>query len=126
MHALGGVLGALGAHFASFFRFRFLYRFFIVFLSILEGFWEGFGGQNCRKIDIFGDFLDMFYETFIFLKNSLIFSKIADEKHIDFDLFFMLFFVFFRTLETLKIVLPSRRELNFYKIAFFAIDEKRR
>ena len=24
----------------------------------------------------------MFYETFIFLKNSLIFSKIVDEKHI--------------------------------------------
>ena len=125
IHALGGVLGGLGAHFASFFRFRFLYRFFIVFLSILEGFWEGFGGQNCRKIDIFGDFLDMCYETFIFLKNSLIFSKIADETHIDFDLFLMLFFVFFRTLETLKIVLPSRRELNFCKIAFFALDEKR-
>ena len=70
LHALGGVLGSLGAHFASFFRFRFLYRFFIVFLSILEGFWEGFGGQNRRKIDIFGVFLNMFYETLIFLKNS--------------------------------------------------------
>ena len=99
--------------------------FDIDFSLIFRGFWEGFGGQNCRKIDIFGDFLDMFYETFIFLKNSLIFSKIADEKHIDFKLFLMFFFVFFRTLETLKIVLPSRRELNFCKIAFFALDEKR-
>ena len=55
----------------------------------------------------------MRYETFVFLKNSWIFSKLADEKHIDFDLFFMFFFVYVRTLETLKIVLPSRRELNF-------------
>ena len=39
-------------------------------------------------------------------------------------LMLMLFVVFFLTLETLKIVLPSRRELNFYKITFFTLDEK--
>ena len=38
VRALGGVLGALGAHFASFFRIRFLHRFFIDFFSISEGF----------------------------------------------------------------------------------------
>ena len=30
-HALGGLLGALGGHFASFFRLHFSYRFFYVF-----------------------------------------------------------------------------------------------
>ena len=49
MHALGGVLGALGVHFASFFRFRFLHRFFIDFFSISEGFWEGFGRAKRSK-----------------------------------------------------------------------------
>ena len=34
------------------------------------------------------------------------------------------FWCFFLTLDTLKIVLPSRRELDFYKIAFFEFDGK--
>ena len=55
-HALGGVLGALGAHFASFFPFRFLHRFFIDFFSISGGFWEGFGRPKWSKNRDFGCF----------------------------------------------------------------------
>ena len=69
--------------------------------------------------------MDILFESIILVKIGLIFNKIDGEKHMDFVLFFVLFFVFFRTLETLKIVLPSRRELNFCKIAVFALDEKR-
>ena len=53
---LGGFLGALGVHFASFFRFRFLHRFFIDFFSISEGFWEGFGRAKRSKNRDFGCF----------------------------------------------------------------------
>ena len=31
--------------------------------SIWDGFGEVLGGQNCQKIDIFGIFFDMFFET---------------------------------------------------------------
>ena len=66
----------------------------------------------------------MLLETLILVDFCMILDKIDDEKLIDL-LFFVLFFMFFLTLETLKIVLPSRRELDFYKIAFLALDEKR-
>ena len=52
-------------------------------------------------------------------------DKNNGEKHMDVQLLFVLVLVFFVTLETLKIVLASRRELSFYKIAFFVLDEKR-
>ena len=40
------------------------------------------------------------------------------------DPFFCSFFVDFQLLETLKIVLPSRRNANFYKIDVFAFQSK--
>ena len=91
----------------------------------MVGFGRVLGGQNGPKIEILGDFWGMFFETSILVEFCLIFGKNDSEKHVDFWLFFMLFFVFFRTLETLKIVLPSRRELNFYKIAFCTREEQR-
>ena len=118
-------MGALGAHFASFFPFRFLHRFFIDFSRFREGFGKDLGGPSGPKIEILGAFLDMLFETLILIEFLCFFDKTDSEKHIDFLLFSVLFLVFFLTLETLKIVLPSRRELNFYKIAFFALDEKR-
>ena len=42
-----------------------------------------------------------------------------------FWIFFFAVFTVFSTLESSKIVLPSRRELNFYKIEFFELDAKR-
>ena len=83
------------------------------------------GGPKGRKIEILDGFLNMLFEPIILVKIYLIFNKIDGEKHMDFVLFLVVLFVFFCTLETSKIVLPSRRELNFYKIAFFAFDEKR-
>ena len=74
-HALGGVLGALGAHFASFFVFV----FYIDFSSIFFGFWRGFGrvlgGQNGPKIEIFGIFSDMLVETLFLVE----FHEISDQ-----------------------------------------------
>ena len=66
---LGGVLGALGAHFASFFRLRFLHRFFIDFFSSLEGFGRGFGmpkGSKNRYLGCFGGyaFRDSIFDHF--------------------------------------------------------------
>ena len=83
------------------------------------------GGQSARKIEILGALGDIMLETFILVDFCMIFDKIDDEKYIDFLLCLLICLVFLLMLETLKIVLPSRRELNFYKIAFFALDEKR-
>ena len=41
-----------------------------------------------------------------------------------FELIFLGFFVDFLSLESLKIVLPPRRELNFYKIGVFVLSSK--
>ena len=68
----------------------------------------------------------MVFETSILIEFGLIFDKIVGGKHIVLGLFFVSLLVFFLTFETLKIVLPSRRELNFHKIVFFAFDGKRR
>ena len=65
------------------------------------------------------------FTKLIFVEFCLIFDEIAGEKHISFWLFLVSFLVFVLTFETFKIVLPSRRELKFYKIAFFALDGKR-
>ena len=46
---LEGFLGALGAHFAAFFRFHFLHRFFIDVFLISEGVWEVFGRPKWSK-----------------------------------------------------------------------------
>ena len=83
------------------------------------------GGQNGRNIEILGVFRDVLFETLILVKFCLIFDEIAGEKHISFWLFLVSFLVFVLTFETFKIVLPSRRELKFYKIAFFALVEKK-
>ena len=91
-HALGGVLGALGAHFASFFRLRFLYRFFIDFFSILEGFGAFLGGQNCQKIQILAVFGGMLLETLFLVEFCWIFDKNDGDKHMEFLLFFNMLF----------------------------------
>ena len=66
----------------------------------------------------------MLFETLILIEFLCFFDKTDSEKHIDFLLFSVLFLVFFLTLETLKIVLPSRQELEFYKINVFALSSK--
>ena len=81
------------------------------------------GGQNGRKIEILGVLGDIMLETFILVDFCMIFDKIDDDKYIDFLSFSMICLMFSLTLETLKNVLPSRRELNFYKIAFLGLDE---
>ena len=58
---------------------------------------------------IFMRFLDVFFRV-----------QICNRFFVDFSGFF----VKLQCLETLKIVLPSRRELNFYKIAFFENQAK--
>ena len=84
------------------------------------------GGQNGRKIEILAVFGDMLFETLILVEFCLSFDKIEGEKNAVFLVVFCVILGVFLTLETLKIVLPSRRELNFYKIAFFALEENRR
>ena len=39
---------------------------------VLERFWEGLGGQNCQKIEIFVIFFDMLFETLILIDFCLI------------------------------------------------------
>ena len=69
------------------------------FSSILEGFWKVFGkvlgGPKGRKIEILDGFLNMLFEPIILVKIYLIFNKIDGEKHMDFVMFFVLYFVFF-------------------------------
>ena len=83
------------------------------------------GGQNGRKIEIFGIFFNMLFGCPTITDFCVIFDKIDVEKRDDFSMFSVICFVLFLALETLKIVLPPGRELNFHKIAFFALDEKR-
>ena len=66
----------------------------------------------------------MLVETLFLSEFYLFFDKIGDEKRVFFLLFFVSFRALFPTLETLKIVLPPARELNFYKIALFALSPK--
>ena len=92
---------------------------------ILDGFWEDFGkpkSSKTRDLVCFGgyDVRDLNLVEF-----GLIFNKIAGEKHTIFWFSLVSFLMFFLTFETCKIVLLSKRELNFYKIAFFAFDGKR-
>ena len=61
--------------------------------------------QNHPKIDIFAEIFLSFFRSY--------FASI-----------FGWFFVDFKCFETLKIVLPPARELNFYKIAVFALSPK--
>ena len=67
----------------------------------------------CFSRPQFGSFFAEFLIRLI-VKNALILC-----------VFFAYFFVFFLRLKTLKIVLSPARELNVYKIAFFALDEKK-
>ena len=109
-----------------FFAFVFYIDFSSIFSRFRKGFGRDLGGPSGPKIEILGAFLDMLFETLILIEFLCFFDETDSETYIDFLLFSVLFLVFFLTLETLKIVLPSRRELNFYKIVFFAVDEKRR
>ena len=132
-----GVLGLVFHHFSSIFRVlgtsgatwvRSCIRWTICFnfATISGGFGRVWEGQNDQKIEILVVFGGMLLETLFLVDFCWIFDKNDREKHMDFLLYLALFFVFFLTLETLKIVLLSRRELNFYKIPFFELDEKRR
>ena len=82
------------------------------------GFGRILGGQNRRKNEIWCVSGDMMFETLILVEFGFTFNEIAGEKHITFWLSLVSFLMFFLTFETLKIVLPSRRELNFHKIVF--------
>ena len=108
----------------------FAFVFKIDFPWIVCPFWRDLGrilgGHNRRKIEILGVWGDMMPKKLILVEFCLIFDEIAGEKHISFWLFLVSFLAFVLTFETFKIVLPSRREVKFYKIAFFALDEKRR
>ena len=85
------------------------------------------GGQNGRKIEILTVFGNMLFETLILVEFCLSFLiKSKANKNAVFLVVFCVILGVFLTLETFKIVLPSRRELNFYKIAFFALEENRR
>ena len=67
----------------------------------------------------------MLFEAFFGVKFGVIFETIDDEKHIDALSFVVIFLALVLTFETLKIVVSSIRNAYFYKIAFFACDEKR-
>ena len=82
------------------------------------------GGKIVEKSRFLVLFGGMLFEILILAEFCLIFDDIDDEKHVGFLLLFVSCFMFFLTLETLKIVLPSRRELNFHKITFFQLDEQ--
>ena len=82
------------------------------------------GGRNGPNIEIWNIFGSVLFEAFFGVKFGVIFENIDDEKHIDLLSFVVIFLAFVLTFETLKIVLPSRRNAYFYKIAFFARDEK--
>ena len=60
--------------------------------SILKAFWVDFGrvlgDQNGPKIEIFGVFFGMLFETLFLVNFCMIFEKIDDEKHMEFCLFF--------------------------------------
>ena len=70
-------------------------------------------GQSAGKIEILGALGDIMLETLILVDFYMILDTIDDEKYIDFLLCLLICLVFLLTLETLKIVLPSRRELDF-------------
>ena len=93
-HALGGVLGALGDHFAPFFRIRFQHRFFIDFFRFWKGFGRVLGGQNGRKIEILEVFLDVLVETLFLVDFSRFLIK-SMAKNVLFFCYFVCYFVCF-------------------------------
>ena len=88
------------------------------------GFGRILGSQNRRKNEIWCVSGDMMFETLILVEFGLIFNEIAGEKHITFWLSLVSFLMFFLTFESLKIMLPSRRGLDFYIIMLFESDGK--
>ena len=68
----------------------------------------------------------MLFETLILVEFCLMFDKIDCEKHMDILLVLVLILVFFLTLETFKIVLPSRRNANFHRFERTAAVAKSR
>ena len=98
MAAFGG-LGWL--FFLCFFRIYCTNRFSSIFLRFLKG----FGSQNGSRNRFFDHFFGCFFAPSFYIN-------------------FLLFFLFFSMLETLKIVLPCRRENYFYKIDVFASSPK--
>ena len=95
--------GSKLAFFSSVFLNIVLTTIFRDFSSILEGFWQAWEVPKSFFGAFFGDYF-----------RSLILES-----------FFSQFFTVFSMLESLKIVLLSRRELNFYNIVFLAPDRKK-
>ncbi len=60
--------------FRIFFEVNFLYEFWMDFYRFWKDFGRVLGGQNHRKIEIFGIFLDMLVETSILVEFRLIFD----------------------------------------------------
>ena len=79
--------------------------FHLIFDSVFLDFGLHFRGFLAPKIQNFDGFFLSFFESF-------------------FGFIFFGFFVDFLSLESLKIVLPPRRELNFYKIGVFVLSSK--
>ena len=111
--------------FRNFFEVNFIYEFGMDFYRFWKSFGMVLGVQNPRKIEIFHIFGDVALKTLIKRVFCLILREIYIEKHIVPLLFFWYFLLLFLMLEPLKIVLPCRRELIFYKIDFLAPHEKR-
>ena len=123
---LGGGLGRSWRSFCLIFSPSFLKSIFHGLFVHFGGIWGGFReAKLVEKLRFWAFGEDMMFETLILVEFCLSFDKIEGEKNAVCLVVFCVILGVFLTLETFKIVLPSRRELNFYKIAFFALDEKR-
>ena len=94
MRALGGSWALLALILLHFFAFFFYIDFLSIFSRFRIGFGRVLGGQSARKIEIFGDFLDMLFETLFLVEFCWISEKIDDEKHMEFCLFFHVLFYY--------------------------------
>ena len=101
-------------------------------LSILEGFWEGFGRPKRSKIDILSVLGRIFFDTLFSIDFCVIFEKTDEEKHMKFRLFFNRLFSYmlaeiavFHNAGILKISDFPWGNHYFYKISIFAIDVRR-
>ena len=117
--------GALGAHFASFFRFRFLHRFFIDFFSISEGFWEGFGRAKWSKNRDFDCFWEYAFRDLNFGRILFEFDKIEGEKNVVFLVVFCVIFGVFSNARNLKNRAPVEARAQFLQNCIFRAPGKK-
>ena len=87
MHALGGSWALLAHILPHFFAFFFYFDFLSILSRFRRGFGRVLGGQNGKKIEIFGVFWGMHLETLFLVNFCVIFVKNDGEKHMEFSLF---------------------------------------